>query len=265
MKKSVLVLCVIVFALSVVFSFALAMDYDEIMEAVKSSEGTYEIGGPLTKDDFMVYSTDDELAEYDYDLLLYLDEYDWHASYPNTAENSAILGSEGVDIVDMSYTYTLRGISVDDRGEGGHDVDPSLYSKETVLLRYGIGVEGVFDSQKDEVYQYYKKDFGIIMGKSDTWLLYNYQDRAQLKFYFDSENHISWVVYFYGIQETADKETTKTIQQYLNENGYECGTPDGVAGNKTKAALMKFQEDHGLFPSGYIDDSLMKYLDGQNG
>lgn len=53
------------------------------------------------------------------------------------------------------------------------------------------------------------------------------------------------------------------FREYLNQNGYDCGNPDGIAGKKTIAALKKFQKDHGLFASGYIDDSLMKYLNGQ--
>lgn len=43
-----------------------------------------------------------------------------------------------------------------------------------------------------------------------------------------------------------NSETVKAVQEALNERGYDCGTPDGIMGKKTKNALMKFQEDNGL-------------------
>ena len=112
-----------------------------------------------------------------------------------------------------------------------------------------------------EDYRYFVE----IIAKTKTWLLYNYQDIVQIQFYFDAEDNISLVALYDVIQVIADKETTRTIQEYLNENGYDCGMPDGIAGNATKAALKRFQEDHDLYPSGYIDDCLMKYLNAQNG
>ena len=264
MKKTMLALCVMALVLSVVLNSAFAMTYEEIMEEVKKSDATYEMGSPLTKEDFIILTTNEDFKSYDYDMLNYLKEYDWEASYPNTSENMEIMGLDH----DPSIFYTPRGISTDDRGLSGHEVDPSLYSKETVIARYGIGLEGTFDSNTDIVYKFYNHpDYGDawkVIAKSKTWLLYNYQDIAQIQFYFDAEDNISQVVWYDGIQVTADKETTKTIQEYLNENGYDCGKPDGIAGNATKAALKRFQEDHDLFPSGYIDDCLMKYLDAQN-
>ena len=256
---SIIILCVLVCL--VVVNSAFAMTYEEIIEAARNSEGTYEIGGPLTKEDFIVYTTDFDWDKYDYDMLIYLKDqnYKWSRWYPNSAENLEIEKHEEIDLM-----YTHRGISVDDRNFDGHEVDPSLYSKETVLARYGVGLSGVFDPQKDIVYKGVKKQYRPTMDSSKTWLMYNYKDIAQIRFYFDTEDNISTVVWYNGIKETADKETTRTIQEYLNENGYDCGTPDGIAGKKTKEALTRFQEDHDLFPSGYIDDVLMKYLDKQN-
>jgi hypothetical protein len=50
---------------------------------------------------------------------------------------------------------------------------------------------------------------------------------------------------------TSDKKAEiKKIQEKLNELGYDCGTPDGVAGKKTTAAVKKFQEDNGLTADG---------------
>ena len=42
--------------------------------------------------------------------------------------------------------------------------------------------------------------------------------------------------------EKADER----LQEKLNAAGYNCGTPDGAAGKKTKAAITSYQTDKGL-------------------
>ena len=60
--------------------------------------------------------------------------------------------------------------------------------------------------------------------------------------------------------EYSDKDTVKKVQQALNDAGYDCGTPDGTAGKKTKAAITSYQTDKGLTVSGVIDDELLVAL-----
>jgi len=60
--------------------------------------------------------------------------------------------------------------------------------------------------------------------------------------------------------EYTDKETVKKVQQALNDAGYDCGTPDGVAGKKTKNAIMEYQAWAGLEQTGTIDDTLLEQL-----
>lgn len=55
---------------------------------------------------------------------------------------------------------------------------------------------------------------------------------------------------------SKDIETIKAVQEALNERGYDCGTPDGIMGNGTKGALMKFQEDNGLTVDGIIGEQV---------
>ena len=57
-----------------------------------------------------------------------------------------------------------------------------------------------------------------------------------------------------------DKATVKAVQQALNDAGYNCGTPDGSAGKKTKAAIESYQADHGLEVTREIDDALLEAL-----
>jgi len=58
----------------------------------------------------------------------------------------------------------------------------------------------------------------------------------------------------------TDKDTVKKVQQALNDAGYECGTPDGIAGKKTAAAITQYQTDKGLEATGTIDDALLEAL-----
>ena len=62
-----------------------------------------------------------------------------------------------------------------------------------------------------------------------------------------------------GLAE-GDRDVVKQVQQALNEAGYECGTPDGVAGNMTRAAIERYRKDQGLPASTEIDDALLQAL-----
>lgn len=56
------------------------------------------------------------------------------------------------------------------------------------------------------------------------------------------------------------KAAVRTIQLILAKNGYEAGGTDGVMGARTKAAIIAFQKDNRLPPSGEVDDKLVKAL-----
>ena len=58
----------------------------------------------------------------------------------------------------------------------------------------------------------------------------------------------------------TDKDTVKKVQQALNDAGYECGTPDGIAGKKTAAAITQYRTDKGLEVSDTIDDALLEAM-----
>ena len=58
----------------------------------------------------------------------------------------------------------------------------------------------------------------------------------------------------------TDVETVRAAQTALNEAGFDCGTPDGQAGNMTKAAVTKYQEANGLEVTGNIDGTLLHSL-----
>jgi len=64
------------------------------------------------------------------------------------------------------------------------------------------------------------------------------------------------------LYEYTDTETVQMVQEMLNAYGYECGTPDGIAGNKTATALSAYQTDNGLTVTGTITHETLTALQG---
>lgn len=58
----------------------------------------------------------------------------------------------------------------------------------------------------------------------------------------------------------TDADTVKRVQEALNAAGYDCGTPDGSAGNMTVGQIQKYQTDKGLNVTGTITDELLESL-----
>lgn len=59
------------------------------------------------------------------------------------------------------------------------------------------------------------------------------------------------------LKEYTDKETIKAAQTALNAAGYDCGTPDGIAGKGTVGAITQYQTDKGLNITGTVTHELL--------
>ena len=59
----------------------------------------------------------------------------------------------------------------------------------------------------------------------------------------------------------SDKETIQSAQAALNAAGYDCGTPDGIAGKGTAAAVTQYQTDKDLNVTGTITHELLISLE----
>ena len=58
----------------------------------------------------------------------------------------------------------------------------------------------------------------------------------------------------------SDQATVKLVQETLNAAGYNCGTPDGVAGKKTTEQINAYETAQGLTVNGVITDQLLESL-----
>lgn len=55
-------------------------------------------------------------------------------------------------------------------------------------------------------------------------------------------------------------DVVRDLQEALIAQGYDVGSPDGVFGSSTEAALQWFQYDNGLEPTGAVDADTAKLL-----
>ena len=61
-------------------------------------------------------------------------------------------------------------------------------------------------------------------------------------------------------QVYRDAATIQEVQTLLNAAGYDCGTPDGVAGKKTNSMILQYEKDHNLTENTDITDELLQAL-----
>lgn len=57
-----------------------------------------------------------------------------------------------------------------------------------------------------------------------------------------------------------DKTSISKAQRALNKLGYNCGTADGILGSNTQKAIVSFQKDNDLTPTGEITQELLQKL-----
>ena len=62
------------------------------------------------------------------------------------------------------------------------------------------------------------------------------------------------------VKQGAKGNITKWIQNKLNVLGYKCGAADGIFGNNTKAAVMRFQHARGIAVDGVVGKNTWKRL-----
>lgn len=62
-----------------------------------------------------------------------------------------------------------------------------------------------------------------------------------------------------GVQY-SDESVVKIVQTALNQEGFDCGTPDGVAGDKTTEAIRAYEKKAGINVNGVITDELIEAL-----
>lgn len=108
-----------------------------------------------------------------------------------------------------------------------------------------------------------KKGFGAwnnckIFQYTSVGILPGYNNDLDLdKAYMTPNEWLAWASYeaktdIRPVLKKGDRnEYVRSWQTYLNANGYQCGKADGIFGDKTEKAVMKWQQDHGI-EAGYV-------------
>lgn len=206
---------------------------------------------PLDSTDFIAYTDDRELEEYDNDILKYLQD---KGEYYGFCHIKAGEKEEGT-VIDLT---TFRGIEEDD-------------TAVKLTARYGEGVPASYNAVSDpvgiiaegtgrEVQDMFRNECAGIV-------FYNYLDQYQLVFHISSDDTIMAISYLNGIGYRADSKTIAAVQKQLNELGINSGAADGIMGPRTERAIKTFQKENQIEETGVIDDVLLKSLrdQGKNG
>ncbi len=64
----------------------------------------------------------------------------------------------------------------------------------------------------------------------------------------------------FGEPDYSSQRIIRQVQEALNANGFDCGTPDGIAGSGTNGAIQNYRAENGLDGEG-IDQELIDSLD----
>lgn len=173
--------------------------------------------------------------EVDFYQIQLLDVYGTTGLYVDV-EN---IGTKGIDAVNMYVTaYDAYGKELTYMGKNrinndmaGIVLSPGEHS--SVKDGINIGFMGNIQSVKVVIYKYHKTNGETVIVPSEKW---------------------NWVTVK---KDYSNSESVKQIQQALNELGYQCGTPNGKMGTKTKQAITQYQKDRGRKATGQISWQLV--------
>ncbi|NGP17235.1 SEL1-like repeat protein [Devosia aurantiaca] len=73
----------------------------------------------------------------------------------------------------------------------------------------------------------------------------------------------TWTKDFAPGDAISSREVVSKVQQALNKLGFDLGTPDGVAGPKTRDAISAFERNTGMSESGAVNPRLLAVLGSQ--
>ena len=73
----------------------------------------------------------------------------------------------------------------------------------------------------------------------------------------------TWSKSFDPGETIATRDIVASVQKALGKLGYDVGTPDGIAGAKTQAAIKQFEQATGMSEVGLINPRLLAVLGSQ--
>lgn len=101
---------------------------------------------------------------------------------------------------------------------------------------------------------------GSIEEAPDTKIKCVLREDGTLKLTFDLCDFVYERAFVDALYEYTEKDIIKAVQEAMNAQGFDCGTPDGVAGKNTAKAISGFQAANGLNETGTATHETLKKL-----
>ncbi|MBQ8306034.1 MAG: peptidoglycan-binding protein [Blautia sp.] len=205
-------------------------DYSRICQS--EAEGGYSFyNSPVWTDAFKGIQPGDD----PYYMLAYLALFGTFAEEVSMDDFSTINGMPALVYAWQSYTQSIAEIFL---------FDGERYLEVYLFLKNYEDTETIINNF---ISSFTKLDFSSILASEDTAAAAETEAAAP------------------AAQESApkvytDQATVKKVQEALNSAGFNCGTPDGVAGNNTNKAISDFKASKGLSGGTEITDELLAAL-----
>lgn len=213
----------------------------------KYTQGNYKVGADIPAGEYVVFSSGDRgyfcvSSDSNQDDIIYNDNFDY---------NSIITINDG-EYLELSRSYAIpitEKPDIEASGAGmfkvGIHIPAGEYKLEATDDR---GYYCIYpDSRQDDIISNDNFEGQNYVTVTDG----QYLVLSRCKFSEPPEKPV--VTY-------TDADTVKRVQEALNAAGYDCGTPDGSAGNMTVGQIQKYQTDKGLNVTGTITDELLESL-----
>ena len=211
-----------------------------------------EAGGEKDVDPYDVWFGESEGDSKEYTLSAL--RYDWNGELIETKELGTHVQGDG----DL-YSSELESAMEEEIRAAG--VNQSEYP-ERIEFRDEDGDAVGYNDDGDELIRYpetpAEEIYYAVISKDGSFMsvaLDYPKNRTEIYSFVHDESQISEDGINYN-----DTAIIKQVQEALNAAGYDCGTPDGVSGKKTKTAINDFREEKGLKKNGKIDAELMEAL-----
>ncbi len=192
----------------------------------------------------------------------------------NEYENNNLIKSTAYDNsenVKFSYEYIYEGdrLIQEDFVNVEYDFESSQYYFYDQDNRV-IYTEKEEEGERKREYEYVYDSENNLISKLDSnhngyeWKYENGYKIEEKYFYEGDLSYRSEYEYTSASPEAIiveDSEIIKLVQSTLNEKGFSCGTPDGIAGAGTQAAVKSFMESCGKASEGQITEEVVLLLE----
>lgn len=214
-------------------------------------------------------------------ILSYLHEFGYdHASESEPSEETAAesplvqdgdaaFAEEFTDVlpVDLGTGLLARSniVLYRDLQQGVNGDDVKSVQERLAAFGYDVGpVDGVFGPRTEAAVLKFQTDHGLyvdgIIGNYSIRMINSIDDGTDSVSHAETGDSSEAVpaaseedfVFSRDLSVGSQGNDVIQIQEILKSLGYYSGSNDGVFGNYTKAAVLKFQEDHGLYMDGVI-------------